>query len=366
MALIDTLNFIEYNKSMEKILSIPSGFTIFGLEIKFYGITMALSYALALIICLVLCKKKHYNENLPYKLLLIAFPLAIIGGRLGYVIFDNRTWTLAEIINIRSGGLMLYGGVLLALVGIVIYAICKKQNPLKYMDLIAPCLILAQALGRWGNFFNQEAYGNLITNPSLQWFPFGVYIESPHFTTDAISQLAQAGMSGASGAWFYATFFYESAWCLLSFFAIYFVYKKTNQVGLSTAMYLVLYASERLLVEGIRTDSLYLGSTGIRISQLISIIMIACGMALLIYILIKQLKQIKATKLALEQKQAKEIYRDTSIQLKATNYEDVTKQYELGNKQTQAQQNKLLSDEVKPTKNKRVEKIINKNKQNKE
>lgn len=351
---------------MEKLLSIPSGFTIFGLEIKFYGIIMALSYALALIICIILCKKKHYNENLPYKLLLIAFPLAVIGGRLGFVIFNNRAWTFAEILNIRSGGLMLYGGVLLALVGIVVYAICKKQNPLKYMDLIAPCLILAQALGRWGNFFNQEAYGNLITNPSLQWFPFGVYIEKGHFTEVAKSQLLSAGMSSASGAWFYATFFYESAWCLLSFFAIYFVYKKTNQVGLSTAMYLVLYASERLLVEGIRTDSLYLGSTGIRISQLISIIMIVCGMALLIYILIKQLKQIKATKLALEQKQAKEIYRDTSIQLKGTDYEDVTKQYELGNKQTQAQQNELLKNEVKPTKNKRVEKIINKNKQNKD
>ncbi len=277
---------------MEKILNVPTGFTVFGLEIKFYGITMALSYALALIVCIILCKKKKYEENLPYKLLLIAFPLAVIGGRLGYVLFDNRTWSFAEILDIRSGGLMLYGGVFVALIGIVTYALIKKQNPIKFMDLIVPCLIIAQALGRWGNFFNQEAYGNLITNPSMQWFPFGVYIEREHFTADAISQLVSAyGNANMSGAWFYATFFYESLWCFLSFFAIYFVYIKTNKVGLATGMYLVLYASERLLVEGVRTDSLYLGSTGIRVSQLISILMIITGVAILAYILIKELKQ---------------------------------------------------------------------------
>lgn len=187
---------------------------------------------------------------------------------------------------------MLYGGVFVALIGIVTYALIKKQNPIKFMDLIVPCLIIAQALGRWGNFFNQEAYGNLITNPSMQWFPFGVYIEREHFTADAISQLVSAyGNANMSGAWFYATFFYESLWCFLSFFAIYFVYIKTNKVGLATGMYLVLYASERLLVEGVRTDSLYLGSTGIRVSQLISILMIITGVAILAYILIKELKQ---------------------------------------------------------------------------
>lgn len=290
--IIDFEKLIEYNEFMEKILNVPTGFTVFGLEIKFYGITMALSYALALIVCIILCKKKKYEENLPYKLLLIAFPLAVIGGRLGYVLFDNRTWSFAEILDIRSGGLMLYGGVFVALIGIVTYALIKKQNPIKFMDLIVPCLIIAQALGRWGNFFNQEAYGNLITNPSMQWFPFGVYIEREHFTADAISQLVSAyGNANMSGAWFYATFFYESLWCFLSFFAIYFVYIKTNKVGLATGMYLVLYASERLLVEGVRTDSLYLGSTGIRVSQLISILMIITGVAILAYILIKELKQ---------------------------------------------------------------------------
>lgn len=340
---------------MEKLLSIPSGFTIFGLEIKFYGIIMALSYAVALILCIVLCKKKNYDENLPYKLLLIAFPLAVIGGRLGYVIFDDKTWTFAEILNIRSGGLMLYGGVFLALIGIVVYACVKKQNAFKYLDLIAPCLVLAQAIGRWGNFFNQEAYGNLITNEALQWFPFGVYIEKGHFTDVARSQLVSAGMSNATGAWFYATFFYESIWCLLTFVVLYMVYKKTNKKGLTTALYLVLYATERLLVEGLRTDSLYLGS--IRISQLISIIMIICGGAYLVYLLLKHLQEKKMVSLS----ETPSLYSQTSEELKNMQYQDVTTDYENGNMHTSAQDNPLLKSSFEsksePIKNERVEKI---------
>lgn len=340
---------------MEKLLSIPSGFTIFGFEIKFYGIIMALSYAVALILCIVLCKKKHYDENLPYKLILIAFPLAVIGGRLGYVIFDDKTWTFAEILNIRSGGLMLYGGVFLALVGILVYAWVKKQNPLKYLDLIAPCLVLAQAIGRWGNFLNQEAYGNLITNPSLQWFPFGVYIESGHFTDVARSQIELAGMAGTSGAWFYATFFYESLWCLITFVVLYNVYTKTNKKGLTTALYLVLYATERLLVEGLRTDSLYLGS--IRISQLISIVMIVCGGAYLVYLLIQHFQKRKLV----TESASPSLYSKTSEELQNMEYQDVTMDYENGNMHTSAQDNPLLKSSFEttsePIKNLRVEKI---------
>ncbi len=363
---------------MENLLNLSNGFTLFGLEIRYYGITMALSYVLALVICLILCKKKKYNENLPYKLLLIAFPLAVIGGRLGYVIFSGREWTLGQILDLRSGGLMLYGGVLLALVGIWIYAIVKKQNVLKYLDLIAPCLIIAQALGRWGNFFNQEAYGNLITNPAMQWFPFGVYIEKANFTSEALQQVVSAfGSSSVSGAWFYATFFYESLWCFLSFFVLYFVYLKTNKIGLTTALYLVLYGTERLLVEGVRTDSLYVGSSNLRVSQLISIIMIVLGLIYLIYIIISNIKQ---KKLALvqgenEAKQKEQIpYVNESAEIQNKQYD--APKYDGGKltnePQVEKPKNELKStgvlEEVKTSGNQRVEKIKNQNrieKQNK-
>lgn len=322
----------NYNTNME-LLNITNSFNIFGLEIKFYGVTMAIAYAVALIVAIVLCKKKKYDSNLPYKLLLLIFPLAVIGGRLGYVIFSERSWTFLEILDIRSGGLMLYGGIFLALIGVVIYAVIKKQNVLKYFDLIVPCMILAQAIGRWGNFFNQEAYGYVVNNPELQWFPFAVFIE-------------------AEGAWHLATFFYESIWCFASFFVLYFVHTKTNKLGLTTALYLILYGTERLFVEGLRTDSLYVGP--IRVSQLISTIMILLGLLYVIYLIIIEFKKRKLAKVKFNETH---IYEDTAKKLSNLEYTAPTKQYE-----AQPQQ-----EPVKKTcGNKRVEKIIEQNRINKE
>lgn len=296
MLFIDFVIFIKYTINMENMLNIVNSFKIFGFEVKFYGITMALSYLIAFIVCIILCKKKQYNEKLPYRLLLLVFPLAVIGGRLGYVVFSGRSWTIAEIINIRSGGLMLYGGIVFALLGVVIYAICRKQNVLRYFDLIAPCLIIAIAVGRWGNFFNQEAYGVAVTNPKLHWFPFAVYIEN----------------SLDISKWHLATFFYESVWCILSFFVIYFVYKKTERTGLSTALFLFLYGIERFFVEGFRTDSLYLANTGIRVSQLVSALMVGLAVGYFIFLFVVKLQEKKYRKLHPQLN----LYQDESLEVK--------------------------------------------------
>ena len=142
------------------------------------------------------------------------------------------------------------------------------------LDVCAPCLILGQALGRWGNFFNQEAYGNLITNESLQWFPFGVWIESEN-------------------AWFQATFFYESLWNFIGFGLLLLTHKKSKHVGSSTAMYLIWYGLGRTWIEGLRSDSLYIGTSSIRVSQLLSIMLVLVGVIVLginIYKVIKERK----------------------------------------------------------------------------
>ena len=252
---------------MENLLNLSNGFTLFGLEIRYYGITMALSYVLALVICLILCKKKKYNENLPYKLLLIAFPLAVIGGRLGYVIFSGREWTLGQILDLRSGGLMLYGGVLLALIGIWIYAIVKKQNVLKYLDLIAPCLIIAQALGRWGNFFNGEAYGAIVSKS---------YLVNQHIPTFIIE-----GMK-IDGFYRQPTFLYESLGNFIGF-GLLLLFRRYPylKIGQLTGGYMVWYAILRFFIEGLRTDSLMLGS--IRIAQLVSCLLFLVGIYLLFF-----------------------------------------------------------------------------------
>lgn len=293
---------------MNNILMI-SGFTIFGIEIRFYGILIMLAFIVGLILAIRFCKQKGYDENLPYALILIVFPSAIIGARINYVLFTlDKGWTFLEVLQIWHGGLMIYGGIIFSVVAIAIYCAIKKISFFAVLDMLAPILILGQAIGRWGNFFNQEAYGSLITNPSFQWFPFGVWIEKSHFTTEASNQVIEFfGNTNVDGAWFNATFFYESMWCLGGFFLLYFLFKKTNKKGLCTATYLAYYGLERFFVEMIRTDSLYLGS--VKISVLISGLIFATGAGYLIYLLIKHIinkKKIKSEKEKMVEENQKE------------------------------------------------------------
>lgn len=267
-----------------------SGFNLFDFEIKFYGILMAIGFLVALYFCYKFCKIKGYDSNLPFDLILIVFPSSIVGARLNYVLFTlDRGWTFLEVLQIWNGGLMIYGGVLFAVVAIIIYCLVKKISIIKILDMLAPCLIIGQAIGRWGNFFNQEAYGMLITNPNFQWFPFGVWIESEHFTSSALEQVMSAfGTSNIDGAWFNATFFYESMWCLLGFVALYFIFTKTNKRGLTTASYFVIYGFERFFVEMLRTDSLYIGN--IKVSVLVSAILFVVGIVWITVIFLKDKK----------------------------------------------------------------------------
>lgn len=275
-----------------------NGFEIFGVSIKFYGILMALAFIIGLVFAIKFAKQKGYSSSLPYDLILIVFPSAIVGARLNYVLFTlDRGWTFLEVLQIWNGGLMIYGGVLFAVGAIAIYCAVKKISFVKILDMLAPCLILGQAIGRWGNFFNQEAYGALITNPSFQWFPFGVYIEKSHFTSEATKQVLDAfGTTAVEGAWFNATFFYESMWCLIGFVLLYFIYTKTNKVGLTTASYFVFYGIERFFVEMLRTDSLYLGP--IKISVLISLLLVVSGIVWLAIMFAKDYKNKKQVAVA--------------------------------------------------------------------
>lgn len=252
------------------------GFLIGNLEIKFYGLIMAFSMLLGVLLACRLAKKKNIKSDDIFLLALIVLPCAIVGARLYYCFFYEYSYSFKELFNIRQGGLALYGGVIGGVIGIVIFALIKKNWKLIFIlcDVIAPCLILGQALGRWGNFFNQEAYGNLITNPTLKWFPFAVWIESEN-------------------AWFQATFFYESLWNIIGLVILLFTYKKQEHTGTTAAAYLMWYGLGRTWIEGLRSDSLYIGSTGIRVSQLISIILVVVGVIILSINIYKSIKMRK-------------------------------------------------------------------------
>ena len=252
---------------------LPDSFFIGTLEIKFYGVIMALSMLFGVLLACKLAKKHNIKSDDIFLLALIVLPCSVVGARLYYCIFYEHDYTFLELFNLRQGGLAIYGGVIGGILGIIIFALIKKDIKIvfKLLDVCAPCLILGQALGRWGNFFNQEAYGNMVTNQNLQWFPYAVFIEDEN-------------------AWFQATFFYESLWNLAGLVILLLIFKKSKSIGTTTASYLVWYGIGRTIIEGLRTDSLYIGSTNLRVSQLLSVVMIVVGVIVLVFNFINKRK----------------------------------------------------------------------------
>lgn len=252
----------------------PNGFFIGNFEIKFYGLIMALSMFFGVLLAMKLAKKRGVKSDDILLLALILLPCAVVGARLYYCFFYEYNYSFRELFNIRQGGLAIYGGVIGGVIGILIFCLIKKDFKLIAVicDICVPCLILGQCLGRWGNFFNQEAYGNLITNPNLQWFPYGVFIENQN-------------------AWFQATFFYESLWNFVGVFILLVVFYKTRETGTTTASYLIWYGVGRTLIEGLRSDSLYIGTSGIRVSQALSMLLVLVGIVILTMNIYKRKKK---------------------------------------------------------------------------
>jgi len=228
-------------------------FSIGSINVHWYGIIIAF----AVLLCLFLAYKKNNKYGIKYldieNCMLIALPLAIIGARLYYVVFSWGYYknNLLEIIKIWNGGLAIYGGILTALLVIWIYCKKKKINLLSFLDFLAPLVALGQAIGRWGNFVNREAYGS-ITN-SL--FRMEILLNSGEYIS------------------VHPTFLYESVGLLAIFFFLYFAKRKYE--GQKLAWYFILYGILRFGIEYLRMDSLYFGN--IKVSMLVSIFLILAG-----------------------------------------------------------------------------------------
>ncbi len=231
------------------------------LTIHWYGAIIALGMALAV----WLAARREARLGLPKEtalnLALIGIPSAIVGARLYYVVFSWQAYANDPVraLFIWEGGMAIYGGILGGVLAGFIYSRVKRQSFLRLADLAAPSIALGQAVGRWGNFVNQEAYGAAATAAWQRRFPVSVFIE-------------------ADGLWHFATFFYESAWCFFIVAALLIGEKKGRfrRSGEIFGTYAFLYALERALVEGLRTDSLYWGA--VRVSQLLSVVaLLACA-----------------------------------------------------------------------------------------
>ncbi len=240
-------------------------FKIFGYEIRWYAIIIAAGFFLAFLYANRRATYFSVDRDKLFDCVIVGFITAIIGARLYYVAFswDMYKNNLMDIFAIHSGGLAIYGGLIGALLGGLIMAKIRKVNIPGTLDLVALGFLLGQGMGRWGNFMNQEAFG---TETALPW---GMLSDT------------------TNGKIVHPCFLYESLWCLLGFVFLHFFSKKFQHYrGQLFIIYLVWYGAERTLVEGLRTDSLYLpfsiGGYIPRVSQVLSFALVIVGIVLLI------------------------------------------------------------------------------------
>lgn len=219
---------------------------------------------------------KDYLTDLIFYLI----PIGIIGARIYYVIFNFSIFkdNVLDIFKIWEGGLAIYGAVIASIIFIVVYSKKKNKDLLLTIDTLVPYLILGQAIGRWGNFINKEAYGTITTFSKL------MSLKVPSFIIKGMY---------IDGHYYMPTFYFESIWCLIGFIMLLIIRKKDNfrHKGLLLFVYFIWYGIGRFFIEGLRTDSLYLGS--FRISQIVSIILILMGVIGIIYMRRKKWKDIK-------------------------------------------------------------------------
>ncbi|GGG34639.1 phosphatidylglycerol:prolipoprotein diacylglycerol transferase [Lactobacillus apis] len=254
-----------------KLVISPDAFVIGNFSVKWYGIIMAVAIILAVSMAIVEGRKRQIESEDFLDLLLWGVPLGYVGARIYYVIFEWSYYSKHpdQIIAIWNGGIAIYGGLIAGLIVLLIFSYRRMLPPFLMLDVITPGVMAAQILGRWGNFFNQEAHGGPTTLHFLQ---------SLHLPDFIINQMK------IGGTYYQPTFLYESFFNLIGLILILLLRhrKYLFKQGEVFMLYLGWYSVVRFFVEGLRTDSLYLTS-GIRVSQLLSLILFIAVIALFIY-----------------------------------------------------------------------------------
>ena len=273
--------------ALDHVFNVSSVFCEFSLPflknpvtIRWYGVIIAFGLTLAVLFGGRMAYKWKIDIYKMIDILIYGALGGIVGARLYYVAFEWQYYSAhpGEIFQIWNGGLAIYGGLIAGLLCAFIVCRVEKINIPNLLDLCGMSFLIGQGIGRWGNFANQEAFG---VNTTLPW---GMYSAK---TEAYLSELVSSGTSIAvdPSKPVHPTFLYESVWCLLGFVILYIICKKARRFsGQIFLLYGVWYGVERTLVEGLRTDSLYIGNTGIRTSQLVSIVLVlVCAVLLVIF-----------------------------------------------------------------------------------
>lgn len=287
---------VVYFSCFDRGFSVPStlaDFSIFGIDvtIKFYGAIIAFGFALAVLFGGRMAYKWKMSLDKMVDVLIYGTFAAIIGARLYYVFskWDYYSAHPSEIIQIWNGGLAIYGGLIAGIA--VAFVVCKirKLNFCNLLDMATMSFLIGQGIGRWGNFTNQEAFG---VNTDLPWGMWSEKVAEDITRNQAL--YAEKGFSVDPNLPVHPTFLYESIWCILGFFVLYIICKKARKFSGQIALcYGIWYGLERTVVEGLRTDSLYIAGTTIRVSQALSAALVVICTVVLVALLIKYTKNPK-------------------------------------------------------------------------
>lgn len=281
-----TVFFTALDKGFE-VSSVLAEFELFGrpVSIKWYGVIIAFGFTLAALLGGRIAYTWKMSLDKMIDVLIYGTLAGVLGARLYYVFstWDYYSAHPGEIFKIWEGGLAIYGGIIGGIIAGFIVCKVEKLNFLNLLDCVGISLLVGQGIGRWGNFANQEAFG---TNTTLPW---GMKSEKTvSYILANYDRITAKGISINAYEPVHPTFLYESLWCLLGVLVLYLLCRKFRLFsGQMILAYGVWYGIERAVVEGLRTDSLYIADTTIRISQLLSAILAVVCFALLLYFTIK-------------------------------------------------------------------------------
>lgn len=255
--------------------NVPKSFSVFGFEISLYGVIIGFGFLLGVMLAAHLAKKEELNPDMIWDLAIYEIIFSIIGARIYYVIFawDLYKDDLWSIVNIRKGGLAIYGGVIAGALTLAVYSRIKKVSFLQVADICAPALVLGQAIGRWGNFTNREVFGEYTDNLLAMRLP----VDAIRSLGDISESIAQHMSDTTNYIQVHPTFLYESLWNFALLLLLLAYRKQKRFQGEIWLLYLGGYGLGRAWIEGIRTDTLFLPRTEIAVSQLLAVVLAAAA-----------------------------------------------------------------------------------------
>lgn len=273
-------------RALERVFTVSPvlvEFTLFGnaITIRWYGAIIAFGFALAVLFGGRMAYKWHMNVDKMLDVLIFGTIAGVLGARLYFVVFhfDLYQNNLGDIFRVWNGGLAIYGGLIGGIIAAYVVCRVRKLNFFNLLDIAAMSFLIGQGIGRWGNFMNQEAFG---TNTNLPW---GMRSNGTiSYLLSHQAELLEKGMEVDPYGYVHPTFLYESIWCIVGFLLLYLITRKWRKFsGQIILSYGIWYGIGRTIFEGLRTDSLYLGGTTIRVSQLVSaLLVIACSVTLIL------------------------------------------------------------------------------------